>query len=149
MKPQTLAIALIVATVLILPCDSLAIQEAHLGVSMARLTQELCDEWDAGDVSDIENGLIIGVVKGSPADVAGLKTGDVLIELGDQPIYLPSDVLRVVQYPSTCRPSSVVMPRNGTFPTSEIIWRTLNGRQTILTPFSCATWSARMTVRYV
>ena len=70
---------------------------AYLGVALAPLSQELCDEWNAGDLWAIENGVILYVSPGSGAEKAGMETGDILVQLNQAQIFVPLDVVNTVR----------------------------------------------------
>lgn len=72
-------------------------ENAYLGVALAPLSQELCDEWNAGDLSAIENGVILYVSPGSAAEKAGMETGDILVQLNQAQIFVPLDVVNTVR----------------------------------------------------
>lgn len=76
---------------------TLASERVYFGVTLLELTQEIADQYGSGDVSRVRHGTIIEVANWSPAKQAGLRTGDVLVTLDDQPISQPIDVVRVVQ----------------------------------------------------
>jgi serine protease Do len=62
----------------------------------------------------VKHGLLVrSVAKGSPAEKAGLKAGDVLTSIGDRPVATPHDVigfLRMQHQPNT--PVPVVVMRD-------------------------------------
>jgi serine protease Do len=54
-----------------------------LGIHLQALTGDIADFWDI----DAEGGIIVNdVVSGSPADSAGINTGDIIVELSGMPI---------------------------------------------------------------
>ncbi len=64
------------------------------GLTVAPLTPELRDEFDVS--SRVRGGVVVTEVQpGSAADRAGLRTGDVLLELGREPIRSPADLERL------------------------------------------------------
>lgn len=70
--------------------------QAWLGVFTQPLTDDFAEYWDLPQ----EGGLIVStVVPGSPAEAAGLRAGDVIVEFGGAPIRvkLDRDVLRFTQ----------------------------------------------------
>lgn len=75
-----------------LPRVSATSEIAFLGINPFELTQELCDEWNAGNISDIENGVIVEVGKDTPAEKAGMKNGDILVQLNQAQIFSSRDV---------------------------------------------------------
>jgi serine protease Do len=66
-----------------------------LGVSAQALTPDLAA---ALDLAEPIGALITGVVKGSPAEKAGLKRGDVIIELDGKKVLAPSELPRMVAF---------------------------------------------------
>jgi serine protease Do len=57
---------------------------ASLGVMIQDLTPELAQQFQAGDQT---SGALVGdVVKGSPADAAGLQSGDIVTQFAGQPV---------------------------------------------------------------
>ena len=79
MKMQRISSTLVLLALVVIHSASLAEDRPFLGISMALLTDNLCAEWNAGDISEIENGVIIAVADGTPAQDAGLETGDILV----------------------------------------------------------------------
>lgn len=64
-----------------------------LGVTMQDMTRELADSFG---LKEVAGALIAGVLKNGPADNAGLKPGDILIAIEDQPIKNSSELLNKV-----------------------------------------------------
>ena len=54
-----------------------------IGVAVQDLTPELLESFKLGDIKGV---LIAEVVRGSPADKAGVKAGDILLSIADQPL---------------------------------------------------------------
>ena len=77
--------------------EAIATEFAFLGVNLFELTQELCDEWNAGNISDVENGVIVEVGKDTPAEKAGMMNGDILVQLNQAQIFSSRDVIDIVQ----------------------------------------------------
>lgn len=68
--------------------------KGFLGVHLVELTPELRTHFGAGD----DAGLLVGSVEaGSPAELAGLRVGDVLTRVGGEPVAGSFDVLRKVR----------------------------------------------------
>jgi membrane-associated protease RseP (regulator of RpoE activity) len=68
--------------------------KGFLGVHLVELTSELRAHFGAGD----DAGLLVGSVEaGSPAELAGLRVGDVLTRVGGEPVAGNVDVLRKVR----------------------------------------------------
>jgi serine protease Do len=66
-----------------------------LGVSAQQVTPDLAA---ALGLSEPIGALINGITKGSPADKAGLRRGDVIVELDDKKILDPSELPRMVAF---------------------------------------------------
>jgi serine protease Do len=62
-----------------------------LGITMQELTDELKNQFD------VDEGVLVNqVLKGDPADKAGVEPGDVILKVGDSPVRTPHDVLFAV-----------------------------------------------------
>jgi serine protease Do len=59
------------------------VERGFLGIEIQNLTPGLAQAFKAGTTN---GALVSGVTPGSPADVAGLQSGDVIVEFGGQPI---------------------------------------------------------------
>jgi S1-C subfamily serine protease len=60
------------------------------------------------------NGLLIAqVVTGGPADRAGLRTGDLLLSVGGQPVAASQDIQRLMFADAIGRPLAITVMRNG------------------------------------
>lgn len=64
-----------------------------IGVEAQEITQELAESFG---LPDINGALIAGVVRGSPAEQAGIKPGDVLLAVGENAIRDPQAMLDVI-----------------------------------------------------
>ena len=62
-----------------------------LGVAIRPVTPHAAEE--AG-LPDAKGAVVEGVVEGSPAERAGMKKGDVIVAVGDQPVATPPDLTR-------------------------------------------------------
>ena len=65
------------------------VEHAKLGVVVQEVNQTLADSFK---LPRPEGALVASVEKGGPADQAGLRTGDVIIKLGNQPIAASGDL---------------------------------------------------------
>jgi len=72
-------------------------------VAVQDLTPELLDSFKLGDVKGV---LIAEVVRGSPADKAGVKAGDILLSIGDKPLTDSTSMLETI---SSLPPGKVTM----------------------------------------
>ena len=62
-----------------------------LGIEMQPLTEELSKQFG------VESGVLVSaVMKGDPADEAGIEPGDVILKVGDKPVRTPHDLLFAV-----------------------------------------------------
>jgi serine protease Do len=69
------------------------VQHARLGVAVQEVNQALADSFK---LDKPEGALVAGVEKGSPADKAGLKAGDVIRAVNGQPIVASGDLPAVI-----------------------------------------------------
>jgi serine protease Do len=68
-------------------------QTQKLGVSLAPMTADMARELGA---SGTEGVVVTNVVDGGPADRAGMRRGDVILEMNRQPVKSPEDVKKAV-----------------------------------------------------
>jgi serine protease Do len=71
-----------------------ALQKGQLGLSLAPLTPEVRQR--NGLAEDVEGAIVAQVVPGSPAARKGLRPGDVIAMVGQQPVASPDEVVREV-----------------------------------------------------
>jgi serine protease DegQ len=64
-----------------------------IGVEAQGITEELAESFD---LPDTDGALIAGVQRGSPADQGGIKPGDVLLSVADQPVKDPQTMLNLI-----------------------------------------------------
>jgi serine protease Do len=64
-----------------------------LGIGIQEITKELADSFG---IKTTNGALVAGVEKGSPAEKAGLETGDVIVKFDGKPINTSSDLPRIV-----------------------------------------------------
>ncbi len=74
-----------------------------IGVAVQDLTPELLESFKLGDVKGV---LIAEVVRGSPADRAGVKAGDILLSIADKPLTDSTIMLETI---SSLPPGKVTM----------------------------------------
>ena len=86
------------------------VQGGYLGVRVQDITREL---QRAKDLPNAEGALINRVEPGSPADEAGIRRGDVIIELNRHPIGDSSDLISQVRDIQPGARASVVVLRSG------------------------------------
>jgi serine protease DegQ len=70
-----------------------AVTRGWIGVEVQELTPQAAESFKLGDT---RGALIAGVLRGGPADKAGVKPGDVLYEIEGRPVADPSTMLNVV-----------------------------------------------------
>ena len=70
-----------------------AVTRGWIGVEVQELTPQAAESFKLGDT---RGALIAGVLRGGPADKAGVKPGDVLYEIEGKPVADPSTMLNVV-----------------------------------------------------
>ena len=70
-----------------------AVTRGWIGVEAQEITPELAESFG---LPDNEGALIAGVVRGSPADVAGIRPGDVLLTVAGKPVKDPQVMLDLI-----------------------------------------------------
>lgn len=71
-----------------------SVKRGFLGVTNL---EDLKDEMKKALNLNIENGVIVnGVIPGEPADLAGIKEGDIIISIDEQPVKTPKDVMTII-----------------------------------------------------
>jgi S1-C subfamily serine protease len=71
------------------------VRRAWLGVRISDVTD---DQRQQAHLPDDVNGVaIVGVIETSPADAAGLRQGDIVLAVGDQPVASTGEMVRTVQ----------------------------------------------------
>jgi serine protease Do len=63
---------------------------AELGLKLATLSDEARAQFGIAD--DITGVVVLDVVAGGPADEKGLRPGDIIVEVGQEPVSSPSEV---------------------------------------------------------
>ena len=87
-----------------------SVTRGWIGVEVDDLSPELADSFRLPDAKGV---LIAGIVRGGPADRAGVRPGDVLVEVNGKAVPNPSTMLNVV---AAVKPGSVAtlkLLRNG------------------------------------
>jgi serine protease DegS len=74
-----------------------------LGLAGQDMTPKLADSFKLKDISGI---LISGVLEGGPASAAGIKPGDIIVQINDQ---RPKDAEEIMNYIATLTPGSKVV----------------------------------------
>jgi len=70
-----------------------AVTRGWVGIEAQEITPELAESFG---LPDSEGALIAGVVRGSPADAAGIRPGDVLLTVGGKPVKDPQKMLDLI-----------------------------------------------------
>ena len=70
-----------------------SVTRGWIGVEAQEITPELAESFG---LPDGEGALIAGVVRGSPADAAGIRPGDVLLTVGGKPVKDPQVMLELI-----------------------------------------------------
>lgn len=73
--------------------DTGSVTRGWLGITMQDITNELAESFGLEDVSGV---LVPAVLKDGPADLAGIKPGDILIAINGIPMAHSSDILNLV-----------------------------------------------------
>ncbi len=96
----------------------------YLGIQMIGLSPELRERLNAAEELPevtLERGvLIVSVIPDSPADAAGLRRGDVLLRVGEQPVITPVEVQERVERSEIGVPLTVEVNRDGAIRSFEI-----------------------------
>jgi len=92
------------------------VQHPYLGIRMLTLTPDVAKQMNAAPNSRLQvpaiNGvLIVQVMPNSPAAAAGLQTGDVITQLGDQPVTSAEQLQDVVEKSRINQPLPVTIQR--------------------------------------
>ena len=67
-----------------------AVTRGWIGVEVQEITPALAESFKLGS---LQGAIIAGVLKNGPADKAGVKPGDVLLEIDGQPVIDPTGML--------------------------------------------------------
>ena len=70
-----------------------SVTRGWIGVELQEITPAVADSFKLGDA---HGALIAGVLRGGPADKAGIKPGDVLLEVQGKPVVDPASMLNLV-----------------------------------------------------
>jgi serine protease DegQ len=64
-----------------------------VGIEVQDITPEIADSFN---LQNTEGALIAGVLRGGPADRAGIRPGDILVRVNDQPVADSSSLLNLI-----------------------------------------------------
>jgi serine protease DegQ len=81
-----------------------------IGVEVQEITPPIAESFKLGDT---RGALIAGVLRGGPADKAGVKPGDVLVEVEGKPVADPTSMLNLIAALAPGRPATVRVRRQG------------------------------------
>jgi len=81
-----------------------------LGVSIQKLTPELAESMKLKATAGV---LVSQALEGGPAEKAGLKTGDVIVEFGGKPVKSPDELQTAVAWTAPGTKVDVVVMRDG------------------------------------
>jgi serine protease DegQ len=88
-----------------------------IGVEVQDLTPELAESFQRPNTN---GALIAGVLKGGPADRAGIKPGDILVAVDGNPVVDSSSMLNLIAALSPGKTASITVIRNGSDKTVKI-----------------------------
>jgi S1-C subfamily serine protease len=81
-----------------------------IGVEVQEITPPIAESFKLGGT---RGALIAGVLRGGPADKAGVKPGDVLTEVEGKPVADPTSMLNLIAALAPGKPATVKLQRNG------------------------------------
>jgi len=87
-----------------------SVTRGWVGIEVQELTAELAESFK---LSGTEGALIAGVMRGSPADKAGIKPGDVLIQVGGKPVKDAQVMLELIAALEPGRTARFALKRDG------------------------------------
>jgi len=87
-----------------------SVTRGYIGVEPQDLTPELAD---AFKLPRKEGAIIAGVVRGGPADKAGVKVGDILVRVGDKPVANTAMMLHLIAQLTPGTPGRFGLVRDG------------------------------------
>jgi serine protease DegQ len=80
-----------------------------IGIEAQDITPELAESFK---LKEVRGALIAGVMRGGPADKAGIKPGDILMEVNGNPVMDSSDMLNLISGLKPGAPATVKIVRN-------------------------------------
>ena len=92
------------------------VEHPYLGIQMAEITPELQQQLKSSknlDIGTDKGVLIVDVVPNSPADNAGLKSGDVILEVAEREITKADEVQKAVSKTKVDSKVTLMVQRNG------------------------------------
>ena len=93
------------------------VDHPYLGIQMVTLTpdvkEKLNSELGNPNISADKGVLLIRIMRGSPASQGGLKAGDVIVSINQQPVTRNEDVQKLVEKSKIGQPLNIQVERNG------------------------------------
>jgi Do/DeqQ family serine protease len=86
-----------------------SVTRGWIGVEAQEITPEIADSFRLGSASGV---LIAGILSGGPADRAGVKPGDILLEIEGKPVRDPNSMLNLVAALVPGKPASIRLRRS-------------------------------------
>ena len=87
-----------------------SVTRGWVGIEAQDITPELAESFK---LSKEEGALIAGVLNGSPADVAGLRSGDILLSINDKPVTDSAGMLNLIAVLKPNQKATLNIQRNG------------------------------------
>jgi Do/DeqQ family serine protease len=87
-----------------------SVTRGWIGVEVQEITPPVAESFKLGST---RGALIAGVLRGGPADKAGVKPGDILVEIGGKPVLDPAAMLNLVAALSPGSAAKVKLKRQG------------------------------------
>lgn len=69
------------------------VKRGYIGVQISSITEDIAEEFQ---IKEQEGVIVIGIVRGSPADKAGIKIGDIILEANGKILKNPDDLIKIV-----------------------------------------------------
>ncbi|HYA46776.1 MAG TPA: Do family serine endopeptidase [Burkholderiales bacterium] len=86
-----------------------SVTRGWIGVEAQEITPEIADSFRLGSATGV---LIAGILSGGPADRAGVKPGDILLEIEGKPVRDPNSMLNLVAALVPGKPASIRLQRS-------------------------------------
>ena len=87
-----------------------SVTRGWIGAGLGEVTPAIAESFKLGSTQGV---LIVEVVRGGPADKAGVKPGDVLVEIEGRPVVDPTAMLNLVAALAPGRSAKVKLKRKG------------------------------------
>jgi S1-C subfamily serine protease len=87
-----------------------AVTRGWIGVEVQEITAPIAESFKLGGTRGAR---IAGVLRGGPADKAGVKPGDVLVEVQGRPVADPTSMLNLIAALPPGKPATVKVKRSG------------------------------------